>query len=179
MITSLVILVSLLMVSTAMLLIYTQNLIRAVLLLSAHLLLTAFLFVGLNASFLAMVQILLYTGGALILGLFAVMLHQSPQEERYKDQTLEEKPLLSPLYAFFMATAFFSALSFAISQSDFPVEKQIDHIPLLSSQSGQAKEIGLSLYTQHILSFELLSLVLLAVLIGSLVIARKSDEVLS
>jgi NADH-quinone oxidoreductase subunit J len=174
MINNLVILVSLLLLISAVMLVLSQNLVRTVLLLSAHLLITAFLFVALNASFLAMVQVLLYTGGALILSLFAVMLNH----QNMSQQDLAVAPVLSKPKALLIAVFLFLALGLAIDQSSFPVET-LSQVPVLSSQSGLAKEIGADLYSNHILSFELLSLLLVAVLIGTLVIAKKSDEVLS
>lgn len=132
---------------------------------SAFSLLFAFMGVGLiyamlSADFLAIVQLLLYVGGILVLILFAVMLTNEIDAAKRSNQS-SSKGL-----AVVTAAAVFCVLAAAT----------------LASWKGPAAEppfgpttanIGNSLLSAYLLPFEVVSVLLVAGLIGAVVVARK------
>jgi NADH-quinone oxidoreductase subunit J len=141
-----------------------KNLIHCVLWLGVTLAVTAVLFVFLGAPFLAGIQVLLYTGGVITLMLFGVMLTR-----RHEHVFIENE--ISPgrrLPAFLAAAGFFGAVAAASYQT-----------PALPAERGAptpTAEIGRSFLTDHLLAFEVLSVLLLAAMVGAIVIARRLDH---
>ncbi len=132
-----------------------------------YLVITFFLIAGiylmLNAEFLAAVQILIYVGAITILLLFAIMLtHKihSPSIRQVNEQVLPA----------FIITGLLLAISIV------SVVKTFSHIPFAPSTAANNTEtIGRLLMSKFVLPFEVVSVLLLAALIGAIVIARKDD----
>ncbi len=130
---------------------------------------SAGLYLLVGAEFLAGVQILVYVGGIVVLLVFAVMLTRS-------SELVEDRPSVKrKVLGFIASTAFFTSSLWAIATSPF---KNFDTEIIF--QSTNTKEIGRKFLdntsTGYVLPFELISLLLLAVLIGGIVIARNSSE---
>ena len=118
------------------------------------------LYVLLSADFLAVTQLLVYIGGVLVLILFAVML-----TNRITEVTVSNKSLgIGGGIALMLATA--PILVFVAVTTPWAARTPADLAPT-------TREIGNAFLTRWLLPFELASLVLLATLIGSIVIARK------
>ncbi len=118
------------------------------------------LYVFLSADFLAITQLLVYIGGVLVLVLFAVML-----TNRIGDVNVSNVSLgVAGGAALLFATApvlLFVALATPWSS----------HVP--AELAPTTRIIGHELLTRWLLPFEIVSLVLLATLVGAVVIARK------
>ena len=143
------------LIAAALLVVTAKSLFRAAFALSAALVATAGLYVLLSASLLAAVQILLYTGGVLTLVVFALVVAGG---------NVEKTRFRRPLPAALMAAAVFVAL--------------IAPVRTLSSSTPQAglgdgKAVGLLLFRDYLVPFELLSVLLLAAVFGALMLARK------
>jgi NADH-quinone oxidoreductase subunit J len=135
------------------------NLVHAVLWLGVTLVITAALYVLLDASFLAGVQVLLYVGGVVTLMVFGVML------TRRHDGTAAVAGSTGAGRGILAAAVFFGVVAAAVSRGD------------LAGRGAQAStfELGSGLVTTHLLAFEVLSFLLLAAIIGAVVIARRRD----
>ena len=131
-----------------------KSLFRAAFALSAVLVATAGLYVLLSAPLLAAVQILLYTGGVLTLVVFALVVAGG---------NVEEARFRRPLPAALMSAAVFVALI-------APVRTLANPAP---AGLGDGKAIGLLLFADYLVPFELLSVLLLAAVFGALMLARK------
>ncbi len=146
----------------AMLAVSVKNLVHAVLWLGMSLLGTAALFAKFDASFLAAIQVLLYVGGVVMLLIFGVML------TREHDNLAAFRTTRRPVRAALVAIALFVGLVYAIL-----------HTPgLTDPPAGKAvtiPELGLSLLGPYAFAFEVLSLLLLAAMVGAVVLARKRD----
>jgi NADH-quinone oxidoreductase subunit J len=155
--------IALILLVGALRVVTAKNLVHAVLWLGVTLTATALLFVSLQAAFLAGIQLLLYTGGVITLMLFGVMLtrrHETPEVEN------EGSPRRR-LPGFLTAALLLGALAWAVySTEGLPTDQ--------TTPVGTA-EIGRSFLTDHLLAFEVLSLLLLAAMIGAIVIARRRD----
>lgn len=140
----------------------TKNLVHTVLWLGITLASTAVLFIMLDAPFLAAIQIILYTGGVLTLMLFGVMLtHRDASFVGIQNPSHRVGPALV------LGVAVASMLGGAILRT-----------PLAATPAGApttTKDLGVSLFTEHVLAFEVLSLLLLGAVLGAIVLARKRD----
>ena len=119
------------------------------------------LYVFLGADFPAVAQVLIYVGGILVLILFAIMLTKQIGE----DPKLTNAHLALPVGAA-LAVATVGTLSYMAVMAPWKIE------PLQSYQPSSAG-LGVAFLTEYLLPFEVASVVLLAALIGSVIIARK------
>jgi NADH-quinone oxidoreductase subunit J len=137
-----------------------RNVVHAALFLLVSLVAVAGLYLILFAEFLALVQVLIYSGAIVIVLLFAIMLTRSGEYPRTGDN--RQWPL-----AAVTALALLGVISVAFlagpAQSTAP-------------QSPSFTELGNSLFTVWAVPFEIASLVLLVALIGAIVIARGDRE---
>ncbi len=143
----------------------TKNLVHAVLWLAVTLISTAVLYVMLSAPFLAGIQVLLYTGGVITLMLFGVMLTRRDQRTLVENDV---NPRRRPL-ALATALGLFALMAFAITQTSGLPEAP-------STSQTTTKDIGKSFLGEHLLAFEILSVLLLAAMIGAIVLARRYDD---
>ena len=144
-------------------LIFIKNLIYAAFLLALCLLSIAGFYVIYNASFLAVIQILIYAGGILILIAFGIMLtNRSP----------DGKVTVGYHLLFFgsLVTLGMALLIYALMGSSTIGPQEV------LQTTGQVKEIGLRFLTQYILAFELIAFLLLVVLVGASYLGKKSQH---
>jgi NAD(P)H-quinone oxidoreductase subunit 6 len=118
-------------------------------------------YVVLNAEFLAAAQILIYIGAINVLILFAIMLVNN----RLAVQT-KAKSLLARFFAGLLSLGCFVIVTFMIFQTSWPK-------PPFVAQSESFYIISNHLFSDSLLSFEIISLILLIALIGAVVLARK------
>ncbi|XPV69166.1 MAG: NADH-quinone oxidoreductase subunit J [Halarcobacter sp.] len=121
------------------------------------------LFALLNATFLFMVQIIVYAGAIMTLILFLLMFLN------IKDEHLPKEPKKFSLIALGVVV---------MIPFNIVILKAISNLPdadmkLVESSFGDIKPIGKLLYNDWIISFELISILLLIALVGSIVLARR------
>jgi NADH-quinone oxidoreductase subunit J len=142
----------------------TRRILRAALYLLFVLVATAGLYFMLNYEFLAGIQLTLYAGGIVVLIIFSILLtsHISYKFEIPKVTTV----LMALLVAVFgLSISVYSILEFPFQQSQTPeVATNVDII------GKQLLDTGKNGYA---LPFEVISILLLAAMIGSIVIAKK------
>jgi NADH-quinone oxidoreductase subunit J len=114
----------------------------------------------LGADFIAIVQLVVYIGGILILLLFGVMLTNKITNVQIKSGTIKIVPasLAVALFAGIIATAMLNTRWKTVN-SEMPV--------------STAHSLGLLLMQQYAVVFELLGILLLIALIGAASMARK------
>lgn len=121
------------------------------------------IYVLLGADFLAIVQIMVYVGGILILLLFGVMLTNKITDVDIRTGTVHLLP------AAIGVGILFGALTSVMVYTEWKSEP--GEIPLTTTFS-----IGKELLTNYVLIFELLGILLLIALIGAASIARREKE---
>lgn len=130
----------------------------------------SFLYLLLNADFVAAAQILIYVGAINVLIVFAVMLINKPQSLNcFPVWTIGDK------ITFVVCTSLFFLLLTIISNtawSKIAFITQSNNI-LEQDLTENVQRIGYVLLTQFLLPFELLSIVLLVALVGAITIARR------
>jgi NADH-quinone oxidoreductase subunit J len=148
----------------ALLTVTTRRIFRAAIYLLVTLVCTAGIYFGMQNEFIAAVQIVVYVGGIVVLILFAIFLtHQAGTR-------LEIPSLVT------MASAGALALS-GILLSVWAVNQFIFGVKSIAAQDAGMKVIGKQLLSLdqggYILPFEVVSVLLLATMIGAIIIAQK------
>jgi NADH-quinone oxidoreductase subunit J len=141
-----------------------KNVVHAALFLVAALAATAGLFLMLSAEFVAWVLVLVYIGAVIVLFLFGIMITRAPTGfDESLDAEKRTFPALLSL-ALFILMAWASVTAFG----DTPVASTGNPTP--------TELIGRSLLGRFVIPFEVVSVVLLAALIGGITIARRDPS---
>jgi len=120
-------------------------------------------FILLNAEFIAAVQIIIYAGAILVLYLFVLMLLNLKSEERFLHRRYA-------LWMFFGLLAAGQAFWFLL-HSPF-AGKPGDVTPDKITQFGHSQTIGIVLFNDYFLPFEIVGVFLLGAIIGAIVLAK-------
>jgi NADH-quinone oxidoreductase subunit J len=157
-----------LIVSSALMVVTTRNLVHAALWLVAALFGVAILYGLLQAGFLALVQVVVYIGAIAVLFIFAVMLTR--REMRDKGPQINQNWVISAL----LALLTFGGLVYILSSWD-GFSKTANALP---AGLDPLMLLGKALVSPDafVLPFEVASILLLAALIGSVYIATSSKE---
>ena len=119
------------------------------------------LFVLLHAFFLAAVQILVYAGAVMVLFLFVIMLLDLKEEERRK---IKSFGLITGLISVGAITGIFLH---SLGRVQFAVTTP------LNPEGGSTLRLGKLLFTQYLLPFEIVSLLLLVAMVGVILLSKK------
>lgn len=161
-------------VAGAVMVVLEKNLMHACIFLLLSLIGTAGLYLTLNADFIAATQLVVYVGGVVILMLFAIMLTGGGLESR-KDRLSNLLDFIPPMgnvksYSYATVTALvFLWVSYSIVDSA-PGLKNLVQEP--TGFKSTVDEIGTKLLTDHVLMFEMSSVLLLGALVGAALISR-------
>ena len=139
----------------------SRNVVHAALYLVGTLMGAAALYILLLAEFVAWVQVLVYVGAIVVLMLFGLMLTRAPIGRANFDNN---QRLLSAL----TAVAVFGVTSYIMVRA---FEGQT--IDLTREAGTLTRSIGEVIFSAYVLPFEVVSMLLLAALVGAVVIARR------
>ena len=151
------------MLGSALLVVLGRNIIRSGLWMIASFASLAGLYVLLGAPLVAAAQVLIYIGAISVLVLFAVMLTQSKEGPT-------RLVFHSQAWAAGIATAFLAVLlAFVLAGTDWP-EAQ-------AQPTGSATDaLARLLFSEYVLPFEIVSVLLLAAVIGGVFIAKREPD---
>ncbi len=154
---------------------WSRNLMHACVYLLASFFGVAGLYSVIGAEFLAATQMVVYAGGVVILMLFAIML-TGGSSEKINRYGLEKIPAMGnkKTYAAAAVSALVSAL--VVLKILAQLLKNVE-IEALGMNYQTVEKIGVALATDHILAFEISSVMLLGALIGTAVISRPRREI--
>jgi len=129
----------------------------------------ALFYLVLNADFLAATQVLIYVGAVNVLILFGIMLINKPDPETSKKWTIGDNISLVTCIGLFvlLVITIFSTSWINISALTSNVQPKV--------LSSNVNIIGNHILTDMLFPFELLSILLLVALVGSIVIARRDN----
>jgi NADH-quinone oxidoreductase subunit J len=154
--------VGLVAVGAAVAVVSTQHLVRAGLWLVVALGAIAVEFLLLRAEFVAWVQVLIYVGAVVVLLLFAVMLTRAPiGRSTDLDRPIGPALLVGAGTGLGLAALFLRA--FGADQTVVP-------------PTGSAELLGDAIFSDWVLPFEVLSVLLLAALVGAIVLSKKDSS---
>ncbi len=154
---------SIIAVVSAIVVITRKSPVHSALALITTLLSLAGLYLMLYAPFVAAVQIVLYAGGIMVLFLFVIMLvnlEKAQLEERFNKQWQVALIAVLTLGALLI-------FIFEKGRSVFP--QTVTNFP----ENTNTQVIGLLLYRDYLMPFELASLLLLVAIVGAVVMAKK------
>jgi NADH-quinone oxidoreductase subunit J len=161
-------LISALILGFAVLVVSTRNTVHAVLFLVLNFLAVAALYVLLTAQFLAAIQVLVYAGGIVVLYLFVVMLvnlkrppedHSAPQRHGWLGFGLAGLVLAQLGAILVWGGAGTPADPYTMQNSDLAL--------------NNVERIGMLLYTDYLVPFELASMLLLVAMVGAIILAKR------
>jgi NADH-quinone oxidoreductase subunit J len=125
----------------------------------------ASLYVTLAAPFIAAVQVIVYAGAIMVLVIFVIMLlnveHEEPRRKRLR--------FLVPA-AIGMAAILIAETAFIL----YSVQAVQAKLPGPGSNVGLTRSIGIGLFTQYLLPFEITSVLLLMAIVGAMSLARRN-----
>lgn len=127
------------------------------------------LYLLLNAQFIAVVQIIVYTGAIMVLFLFVIMLLRTDEEHKI----LNSKRTIR---YFAIALSFFVFIQIAYLIFYGNPSRNLTPQEEISYQTGTIESIGYELYTNYMIPFQVAGFLLLAATIGALVLAKKKFD---
>lgn len=146
--------------------ILAKNPVHSALCLVATLFGIAVLFIAQDAHFLAAVQVIVYAGAIVVLFLFVIMLLGVDRSE-----SLESEPLAGQRPAAILAGLLLGGALIAVV-----VTSTITGLPSTGAaedpDSENVAEIGRLLFTEHLFSFEVTSVLLVIAVVGAVMLAR-------
>ena len=151
-------------VASALLVVTTKNVVHAALWLVVTLAAAAGSYLMLTAEFVAWVQVLIYIGSIVVLLLFGIMLTKAPIGGTAGLDS--ENRIPAAIVAVALGATLITLVVDAFRHA---------YINLEEFTASGAEETGTALFRHYVLPFEVISVVLLAALIGSIVLSRRDD----
>ncbi len=149
-------------IGSALMMVFAKNPVHSVLYLIVTFFSVAGHFILLNADFLAIVQIIVYTGAIMVLFLYVIMLLNLNKESE------STKPLLIRLAAAVSGGLLFLVLIASLKESvALPVQDPVAGL-------GSVKNLGKVLFSQYLLPFEATSVLFLSAMAGAVLLAKKN-----
>jgi len=126
----------------------------------------AVLYLLLGAEFLAAAQVIVYAGAIMALFVFAIMLLNAGAEIRHGRSLLAQVLGIPLLFTFLGLMLYFV-------QHMFPGAAEVR---FGAFKHGTALDVGRALFTQYLLPFEVVSVLILIAILGAVVLAQKEME---
>ncbi len=158
-------LLSAVMIISGLLVVFSKSPMNSVIFLIVCFIAMAGHYVLLNAQFLAVVQIIVYTGAIMVLFLFVIMLLN------LNSATIPQKTSLTRISAAITGGLFFLVLIAATRQVI-----EINPRYPFSSQTGLVLEVGKSLFHEFLLPFEVSSVLFISAMIGAMMFGKKDPS---
>jgi len=156
-----------LLVASSLGVVLARSPVRSALSLVLTLFLLAVEFLLLDAQLVAALQVIVYAGAIVVLFLFVIMLLNLQHEP----QALKRVGLRSA--AFFLGSLFLLGLTHALRHGA-PLADRGGMVGSTPPEFGSTVLLAERLFTRHLLSFEITSLLLLVAIISAVVLAKKN-----
>ena len=148
------------------LVISARNTVHSILFLVANFLFVAGLYAMLGAQFLAVIQVVVYAGGIVVLYLFVVMLvNLKRPPEAHRDK--RRRARLGVLFSLVLLAEVVLIAAYKIASPASLVP------PAPPMGPNNVEQVGWLLYTDYLVPFEVASMLLLVAMIGAIVLARR------
>jgi NADH-quinone oxidoreductase subunit J len=132
----------------------------------------AVVFLLLESSFLAVIQVLLYAGAILVLFLFVIMLLNPAPEELLQDRS----PLIERAAAAILAATLLIVVVGALAAGgvhDVPAFTAEGAAAVVPADFGTTPYFGRTIYDRYLLAFEAISLLVMAAIAGAVLLAKR------
>ena len=155
--------VAFLAIASAVYFVFAKNPMYAILSLIVTMFSIAGMYILLNAQFLGIVQIIVYTGAIMVLFLYILMMLNLNKEDESKKENLPKfVGIFSVCILFVGMLGAYKGLS-----GKTVAESNIDY------SVGLTKNLGRLLFNEYVLPFELASILILAGIVGAVLIGKK------
>ncbi|WP_088041658.1 NADH-quinone oxidoreductase subunit J [Bacillus sp. EAC] len=121
------------------------------------------IYVLLSAEFVAVVQILIYSGAVTILMIFGIMLTKHDIESEKPKRNWRNIGALIGVVAFGIVT-FLGVNGLSIESTEVDLA------------TNNTKNIGLQIFSNYVVPFEVMSVLLLIALVGAIILAKSDDS---
>ncbi len=146
-----------------------RNPVHAALFLVQTLFGVAVLFVLLEATFLAAIQVIVYAGAIVILFLFVIMLLGIDRAENLDVEPIASQRPLAVIIGFGILGSTLTALLVAVSRPTGAPRSTAD----LGNAVDNTRRLGEALFTDYVFAVELTALLLTIAVVGAVVLARR------
>ena len=140
--------------------------ISAAMSLVVHFIALAGLYLSLNAMFMAAIQVLVYAGAIMVLVVFVIMLLNLGSEDSLRERFSSRQGL-----GIAMSILLGAGLIFTITRVAFDAPGESGLPP-----GGSVEAVGKALFIDYVYPFEMVSLILLAAVVGAVVLAKRHME---
>ncbi len=149
----------------SLLLVTRRNPIHSAMFLVLNFLCVAVLYLLLNSQFIAIIQVVVYAGAIAMLIVFVIMLLDLETELRSGLRIYYSKWIGGFLAVLFLFGILYSVVAKA------PTGKMGSYTP--DKVSANVKAVGEVLFTQYLFPFEIISVLLVAAIIGAVILSKK------
>ena len=153
-----------------------RNLVTAVMGMVGTFMAIAAVYMMLYASFLAVIQVLVYAGAIMVLFVFVIMILNKPEEEPFALSGRAGKGI-AVLSIAYLTYRLFHVL-WSVTPSNLKVATLAPAITAEGHAWGSTKAVGTALFGDGLFPFEAISILLLIAVVGAIAVARplKDDE---
>jgi len=156
-------------IATAIGMLMSRNAVYSALFLVLNFVTVAVLYLLLGAPFIAMAQITVYAGAIMVLFLFVIMLLGA--EALTKTEVLPwQKPLAGTLAFVLVAEATYLLVTRARPAGDILPPGEA------ANTMENLRELGMTLFTEYLLPFEVTSILLLVAMVGAIVLTNRQKK---
>ena len=154
-------------VGSALMVVLSPHPVRSVL----FLILTFFLITGnyvlMNAQFLAIVNIIVYTGAVMVLFLFVLMFLNLSKDNEPRSSV--KMKVAATVAGGALMIVIIAALKDVIM---LPVDLPVDN------QQGLVENLGMLLFTKYVLPFEVSSILFISAMVGAVLLAKREKQII-
>jgi NADH-quinone oxidoreductase subunit J len=143
--------------------VFFNNAIRSALCLVVSFFMLAFLYFTLGAEMIGILQIVVYTGAIMVLFLFTIMLLNLGSVKSLMDRR-DPKMLIGGVLGLGMAALLGAQVIVPLANMD---------APRATAAVGTPQSVGYSLFSTYIYPFEIVSVLLLVGIVGSILLAKR------
>lgn len=154
-------------IGSAVVTVSAKNPVVSAMALVVHFFMLAGLYLTLSAQFVAVIQILVYAGAIMVLVIFVIMLLNLGDEESLKEK-FNARKWLAVIFAGVLAIQFISVYLANPTGNN--------NLPAIAEEIGTPRAIGQALFTDYLFPFEAVSLLLLAAIVGSVILAKRKIQ---
>jgi NADH-quinone oxidoreductase subunit J len=144
--------------------VFLKSPVRAALALVINFFVLGLIYFMLGNQMLGITQIIVYAGAIMVLFLFVIMILRNAQTEEEKTPLKDRRIIFGLLGSAILVSVIFNVLIVPISQ---------DSVIEFDRSYGTPKAIGTALFTNYVWPFEIISILLLLGIVGSIMLAKR------
>jgi len=165
---------AILTIAMFMITVLTKNALYALSSLAAGMIFISAFFFLLNADFLGVVQIIVYTGAVMALYAFGMMFFDSISNIDEKVENPRLAFVLTGIVAIIVVIIFMAPVIGANVEAYYPVGESAK---ISGMVAGNIQDVGLVLFTKYLVPFEVAAVMLLVAMIGGIILAGKKMDI--